>query len=138
MAEPQGTGLLRLTSFAMVVTDVGFLVYWLVAVTGVVPAAVWFAEHDDPRVAAWNWSFLPLDLAASATGLLAVRALRRGDPAAPPRLVASLSLTATAGGMAVAFWVLRGQWDPAWLVPNLALLLFPLPALARLLVTGRL
>lgn len=128
----RGTGLLRLTMAAMVVTDLGFLAYWLVVATGVVPAESMFAGYADPRVAAWNWSFLPLDLAASFTGLAAVRAVRRGSPTASARLATSLTLTATAGGMAVAYWAQRGQFDPTWWIPNLALLLFPLPMLARL------
>lgn len=123
---------LRTTTVAMVVADIGFLAYWLVVATGVVPPESMFAEYADPRVAAWNWSFLPLDLAASFTGLAAVRAVRRDAPTAPARLATSLTLTATAGGMAVAFWAQRGQFDPAWWIPNLALLLFPLPMLVRL------
>lgn len=130
-----GDRLLRLTTFAMVVTDVGFILYWALIAAGVLPAEVMFEDYADPQVSAWNWSFLPLDLAASLTGLLAVRALRRGAPAGPA-LALSLGLTATAGGLAVAYWVQLGQLDPGWLLPNLALLLFPLPLLARLVRTG--
>jgi hypothetical protein len=32
-----------------------------------------YAEADNPRVVAWNWSFFPLDIAFSLTGILAVR-----------------------------------------------------------------
>lgn len=127
-----GVGLLRATTVAMVVADIGFLVYWLVVATGIVPPESMFAEYADPRVAAWNWSFLPLDLAASFTGLAAVRAVRRSAPTASARLATSLTLTATAGGMAVAFWAQRGQFDLTWWIPNLALLLFPLPMLVQL------
>lgn len=128
-----GTGTLtRWTLVAMVVTDLGFLFYWAMIVTGRLPARVMFAEYADPRVTAWNWSFLPLDVAASVLGLSAVRSLRQGDRRAPARLAASLALTCTAGGMALAFWAQRGQFDPAWLLPNAFLLVFPLPLLIRL------
>jgi hypothetical protein len=58
------------------ITDIVFLAYWLVSalhLAGVLPIpADWlYADADDPRVVAWNWSFLPLDLAFSLTGLTA-------------------------------------------------------------------
>lgn len=136
MAEPRSDRLLRVTTAAMVVTDVGFLLYWALIIAEALPPEAMFDEYTDPRVVAWNWSFLPLDVAASLTGLAAVRALRRGRSAASALLALSLALTATAGGMAVAYFAQRGQFDPAWMLPNLALLLFPLPLLARLARTG--
>lgn len=128
--------LLAATTAAMVAVDVGFVVYWTAVVARLLPPEAMFAEYTDPRVAAWNWSFLPLDLTASAAGLLAVAALRAGSPAAAARLSIALTLTAVAGGTAVVYWALRGQWDPWWVVPNLALLLVPLPMLARLTTSG--
>lgn len=144
--------LLRLTLWGMVATDVGFLVYWLIVVLHVLPPDAMFAEYGDPRVRAWNWTFLPLDVAASLTGFAAARSVTRlptgSDGQIPSqdgatvtafvRLGVSLALTATAGGLAVAYWLLRSQYDPAWLVPNLFLLLFPLPMLYRLIGRGRL
>src|SRR5688572_11748116 len=125
MAERRPDRLLRFTTVAMVATDIGFIVYWALIIAEVLPAEVLFEEYDDPRVAAWNWSFLPLDIAASLTGLAAVRAMHRRRPAAPALLSISLALTATAGGMAVVYFAQRGQLDPLWMVSNLALLLFP-------------
>jgi hypothetical protein len=129
--------LLRFTTVGMLVADVAFVAYWVLVAGRLLPADRLFAEYADPRVVAWNWSFLPLDLAASVTGLLAATALRSGSLAAPARLVLSLALTATAGGMAVAYWAYRGQWDASWLVPNLLLAVLPLPMLVRLMRTGR-
>lgn len=136
-AELRRDRLLRVTMIAMVVTDLGFIAYWALIITDALPPEAMFDEYTDPRVAAWNWSFLPLDVAASLTGIAAVRAVRGSRPAAPTLLALSLALTATAGGMAVAYFAHRGQADPGWLVPNLALLLFPLPLLVRLARTGR-
>ncbi|MCB9588029.1 MAG: DUF5360 family protein [Polyangiaceae bacterium] len=34
-----------------------------------VPADWLFRDYTDPNIVAWNWSFLPLDLLASVTGL---------------------------------------------------------------------
>ena len=91
-----------------------------------------YAHADDPRVVAWNWSFFPLDLAFSLTGLAAVRLSRRGSPLWKPIALISLILTMVAGGMAVGYWALLGEFDPAWFLPNLALLLWPMIFLPRL------
>src|SRR5687768_11573287 len=129
MAVPRSDHLLRVTTIAMVVTDIGFILYWTLIIAKALPPEAMFDEYTDPRVVAWNWSFLPLDIAASLTGLAAVRAMRRDHPATSALLALSLALTATAGGMAVAYFAQRGQFDPSWMLPNLTLLLFPLPLL---------
>ena len=41
------------------------------------------------------------------------------------------------GGMAVVYFAQRGQFDPFWMLSNLALLLFPLPLLTRLSRIGQ-
>ena len=87
---------------SLLVTDIAFLVYWSLSAlvqTGVVhaPRALMYAHFDDPRVVAWNWSFLPVDLAFSTTGLLAVAASRRGDPVWRPFALLSLAFTFCAG-----------------------------------------
>lgn len=125
--------LLRRTAWLMLVTDVGFLVYWALIATRALPAEQMFANYDDPFVAAWNWSFLPLDVLASLTGFLALRALHQGRSGAAVLLPISLTLTATAGGMALAFWTLTGDFELSWWVPNAYLMIFPLPLLLRLI-----
>jgi hypothetical protein len=98
----------RSLALALSVTDLLFLTYWAVSGAGAagllhIPAAWMYADYANPRVAAWNWSFLPLDLAFSVVGLLAVRAARRGDPLWRPLALISLILTQVAGLMAVAY-----------------------------------
>lgn len=129
----------RRLAAALLVTDLAFLAYWsasalqLVGVADV-PAAMMYADHLEPRVIAWNWSFLPLDLAFSLTGLAAVSASRRGNASWRTLAIVSLALTATAGGLAVSYWTLLAEFDPAWFLPNLAILFWPfafLPGLIR-------
>lgn len=127
-----GSPTLRRTAWLMLVTDIGFLIYWALIAAHALPPALMFADYDVAAVAAWNWSFLPLDLTASATGLLALRALQLGHPTAATLLPVSLTLTSTAGGMALAFWSITGDLDPTWWAPNAYLLLFPLPLLVSL------
>jgi hypothetical protein len=80
--------------------------------------------------------FLVVDLAISATGLTALRRAKRGLNWRSLALV-SLALTSCSGLMAVSFWALRADFDPAWWLPNLFLLLYPLWFLATLVRDSR-
>jgi hypothetical protein len=124
---------------ALAATDLIFLTYWTMsglAQLGAIhiPRAWMYANYDQALVVAWNWSFLPLDLVFSISGLAAVAAARRGHGAWRPLAFLSLAFTMAAGGMAVAYWTILGEFDPAWFLPNLALVIWPLfflPGLAR-------
>lgn len=124
--------------YLLLVTDALFLAYWLVAglaELGLVslPASLMYAGYGDPRVCAWNWSFFPLDVAFSITGLLAVRWGRRDDPRWRPAALLSLTLTMVAGLMAISYWGFAGEIVASWFVPNLLLVVWPIPFLAGLL-----
>jgi hypothetical protein len=129
----------RSLAAALTVTDTVFLIYWavsLAAAAGLVhlPAALMYDGYGEARTTAWNWSFFPLDMAFSATGLAALGAARRGSGMWRPLALMSLLLTSVAGGMAVGYWALLGAFDPAWFLPNLVLLLWPalfMPGLVR-------
>ena len=124
----------------MLVTDVGFILYWgvsLLILLGfeVVPEAWLFKDYDDPIIYAWNWSFFPLDMVLSICGLLALRRYARG--ASWRGLAAfSLALTFCAGFMAVSFWAIRADFDPSWWGANLFLTIWPLYFLPRLAGSG--
>ena len=118
--------------------DGAMLVYWGVAAlaaVGVValPRAVMYDGYGTPVIDAWNWSFAPLDLLLAVTGVAAVRAARRHSPHWRGLAIVSLTLTGCAGGMAVSFWALRGEFDAAWWLPNLALVAVALVFVPRLL-----
>ena len=128
----------RALRWALSLTDGLFLLYWsasLLALAGIVhlPRELMYADYDAPRVVAWNWSFLPLDLAFSGLGLAAVAADRRGSPLWRPLALLSLAFTMAAGGMAVGYWAILREFDLSWFLPNLALLLWPLAFLPRLI-----
>ncbi len=120
------------------VTDLGFILYWLVTGLGLIPAAWAFNGYHDPVLVAWNWSFLPLDLLVSATGLTALWAERTGRLDWRGLAIASLAFTSASGLNAVAFWALRGEFDWQWWLPNLYLLLYPWWFLPRLIGAFRL
>ena len=120
------------------VTDVGFILYWSITALAAlsvlqIPAAYLYKGYHDPMLVAWNWSFAPLDLAASVIGLAALAALRAGR-AWRGLAILSLAFTSVAGGMAIAFWAISGDFDWSWWAPNLFLMLWPwlyLPGLVR-------
>ncbi|GAA3067306.1 hypothetical protein GCM10017600_84540 [Streptosporangium carneum] len=120
----------------MLVTDVGFLVYFSITGLGLVPPEWAFADYADPLMVSWNWSFLWIDLPAGATGLAGLLLLRRRASSGPQLMLVSPVLTSASGLMAVAFWTLRGDFSLVWWIPNLYLLLFPLPAIVRLAGAG--
>jgi hypothetical protein len=123
----------------MLVTDIGFLLYWAVsglALIGVITlSSDWmYGGYDDPRVVAWNWSFLSIDLPFSLLGLVAVAAERASNPVWRPLAILSLAFTIAAGAMAVSYWALLQEWNPSWFVTNLTLVIWPLfylPGLVR-------
>lgn len=117
---------MRLLRYFFVLVDVGFIVYWVCAGLHLFPAAWLFKDYDNPILQAWNFSFLPLDLVVSATGIGALACHRTGNRAWEPLALVSLALTFCSGLQAVAFWALRGDFDLTWWLPNLFLVVYPL------------
>jgi len=120
----------------MLLTDLGFLTYWLVTVLHLIPASYLFRDYSEPLVVAWNWSFLPLDLLISATGLGALTLERRRQPLWKGLALISLTLTSCSGLMAIAFWTIRADFSASWWISNGFLLLYPLGFIPGLLRKG--
>ena len=108
--------------------DVGFLVYWTLIIANLLPPEVMFDGYELPEVQAWNWSFLPLDVLVSVTGIVGQTSKRLNGTV---MLTISLVLTSCSGGMAIAYWAFLGDFQIAWWLPNLVLLIFPLIPLIR-------
>lgn len=108
--------------------DVGFLVYWTLIIANLLPPEVMFDGYELPEVQAWNWSFLPLDVLVSVTGIVGQTSKRLNRTV---MLTISLVLTSCSGGMAIAYWAFLGDFQIAWWLPNLVLLIFPLIPLIR-------
>lgn len=123
----------------ILITDIGFLLYWAVsalALVGLITLSPeWmYGGYGDPQVFAWNWSFVSIDLPFSVLGLAAVAADRRGSLAWRPLAFLSLAFTFAAGIMAVSYWAILMEWNPTWFLPNLLLVIWPLfylPGLVR-------
>lgn len=106
-------------------TDIGFIVYWLLAAFANLPAEYLFKDYENPIMVAWNWSFLPLDLLISATGLSCLYLQKRDTTRAEMLAIVSLSLTVCSGLQAIAFWVIRSDYSLSWWAMNLYLLIYP-------------
>jgi hypothetical protein len=120
----------RSLRLVMATTDIGFILYW--AVSGVLalgwlslPADWLYSDYSEPMMLTWNWSFAPLDLLASVTGLWALARARRGRPWASLGLI-SATLTFCAGFMAISFWAIGQDFDLTWWLPNLFLMVWPI------------
>ena len=118
------------------IVDIGFILYWTVTLLRLIPEA-YFKDYDNPILAAWNWSFLPLDLLISATGLTSFYLMRRGDVGWRNVALISLVLTSCSGLQTLAFWTLRADFDLFWWLPNAFLLLYPLFFIPALLGANR-
>ena len=116
----------------MLLTDLGFLLYWGVTLLHLIPARWLFKDYDDSLLQSWNWSFLPLDLLVTGAGLTALVLARREDVRARSAALLSLTLTSASGLMAVSFWALRRDFDPIWWLPNLVLFFGPFRFLGEL------
>lgn len=117
----------------MLVTDLGFLGYWAATALALIPPELAYSDYQDPRLVAWNWSFLPVDLIISATGILAVRWVRIRPAAGYALMLISLTLTHASGLFAISFWAIRADVRIEWWAPNLVLLPYPVPALLWLI-----
>lgn len=114
----------RLRGYFLVV-DIGFIVYWICATLHLFPKAYLFKDYENPILQAWNFSFLPLDLFVSATGITSIILHRNGNWIWEPLALCSLMLTFSSGLQAIAFWTLRADYDVIWWLPNLFLMVYP-------------
>ncbi|MGL1934415.1 MAG: YvaD family protein [Fibrobacterales bacterium] len=108
------------------IVDIGFIIYWVITLMNVIPPEYLFKDYDNEILSAWNWSFLPLDLFISITGLLSIYFWKNKSLHWKPLALISLVLTFASGIQAISFWALRGDFDLSWWTPNLFLLIYPL------------
>jgi len=120
--------------FFFLITDFGFIAYWFITAIHLVPDVYLYSDYHNPLLVAWNWSFLPLDLCVSATGLTSVYLYQKGNKLWQPIALISLVLTLCSGLQALAFWSIRTDINLSWWLPNAYLLVYPLffiPSLLR-------
>ncbi|CAH1208807.1 hypothetical protein PAECIP111893_02905 [Paenibacillus plantiphilus] len=123
----------RTLRWFMIITDIGFVGYWLVTFLELLPKDYLYRDYDNELLVSWNLSFVPLDLLISFTGLLSIYFYRRQFRSWSIFAIISLVLTFCSGLQAIAFWGIRLDFDVWWWTPNLFLLLYPLFFLRRLM-----
>ena len=126
----------------ILVTDIAFMSYWALSVLVVagivnVPGEYLFNDYHNEYVFAWNWSFFPLDVLFALSGFWSLRLHRAGNPNWLGVAIVSLVLTFCAGFMAVSYWAIRLEFDPAWWIPNLLLVIWPLYFFPKVLAVMR-
>ena len=118
--------MLRNMKILMLATDIGFIVYWLVTMFHLIPPDQLFRDYTNPILIHWNWSFFPLDILISLTGITSILLYMKGRSMWLPLAIISLTLTSVSGLQAIAFWLFAQDFSWTWWVPNLFLLCYPL------------
>ena len=117
----------------MLATDIGFILYWLITLFHLIPPDQLFRDYSNPILIDWNWSFFPLDILISATGLASLWLYYKKQSIWLPLAIISLTLTSVSGLQAIAFWLFAQDFSLSWWLPNLFLLIYPLFFLPRLI-----
>ncbi|MCS0673511.1 YvaD family protein [Cytobacillus firmus] len=115
-----------MAAFFFWLTDVGFIVYWIITLLHIIPSEYLFKDYDNPILFAWNWSFFPLDILISITGFTSLFLYKKNNSNWSKIALISLVLTSCSGLQAISFWILRSDFDLSWWLPNLYLLIYPL------------
>lgn len=110
----------------LLITDLGFIIYWLITLLHIIPNEYLFNDYNNSILVSWNWSFLPLDILISATGLTSIYYYNRNNEIWRQLVLVSLVLTFCSGLQAIAFWYIRQDFQLVWWFPNLFLMLYPL------------
>ncbi|PAE16004.1 hypothetical protein CHH91_10200 [Virgibacillus sp. 7505] len=108
------------------VTDIGFIIYWIVTYLHIIPKSWAFKDYNNPLTIAWNWSFLPLDILISITGLYSLYLYEKNAEQWKMIALVSLVLTFCSGLQAIAYWSFNGDFDMSWWIMNLYLLIYPI------------
>ena len=116
----------------LVLVDAGLLLYWFMVITDLFPKDLRFRDYSNEIVQAWNWSFVPLDVAAALVVFLGVFLMNRKIAAGELVLMFGLTLTFCAGFMAISFWAYYGDFEIFWWGANSILMIVPLLVFANM------
>ena len=117
---------LKTLRYIFLLVDIGFVAYWAITAFSLIPEQYLYSDYTNPILTHWNWSFFPLDILISVTGLSSVYLHSKKSPAWKSVALISLVLTSVSGLQAVSYWTLAGESDLSWWIPNLFLLIYPL------------
>jgi hypothetical protein len=112
--------------YFFLIVDLSFIAYWLITALHLIPAEYLYNDYTNPILTNWNWSFFPLDMLVSASGLYSISLFRNGNSKWQVFALMSLIFTSISGLQAISYWILAHDYDPSWWIPNLFLLIYPL------------
>nr|WP_299422876.1 DUF5360 family protein [uncultured Emticicia sp.] len=121
--------------YIFLVTDIGFIIYWLITLLKFIPDEYLYQDYTNELLIAWNWSFFPLDICVSFTGLLSLYLWEKQNDSWEKLALISLILTFCSGLQAISFWIIRKDFDITWWLPNLFLVIYPLFFIHKILKT---
>jgi len=108
------------------VVDIGFIIYWTITALHLIPSVYLYNDYTNPILVNWNWSFFPLDIFVSTSGLYSIYLFSKQNDKWKTYALISLVLTSVSGLQAVSYWTLAHETDLTWWIPNLFLLIYPL------------
>jgi hypothetical protein len=111
--------------YFFLLVDIGFIAYWAITALHLIPAEYLYNDYTNPILVNWNWSFFPLDIFVSVTGLYSIWLNKQNDDRWKIYALMSLLLTSVSGLQAVSYWTLAQETDLSWWIPNLFLLIYP-------------
>jgi len=115
-----------LLKILMLIADIGFIIYWLISALNILPEEWLYKDYTNPILKAWNWSFLPLDLAISFTGITSILLQWFNCRSwSYPLLLLSLAFMMASGMNAISYWTIRQEFDWSWWAVNLYLMIVP-------------
>ncbi len=117
---------MKLLKYIFLIVDIGFILYWIITVIKIIPPEYLYSDYHNPIMVDWNWSFLPLDLFISFTGLMSIRLFNTNNDQWKMWALISLVLTFASGLQAIVFWTIRFDFDLTWWLLNGFLLIYPL------------
>ena len=126
--------IMKSLKYFFLLVDIGFIAYWAITALHLIPAEYLYNDYTNPILVNWNWSFFPLDIFVSVTGLYSIWLNKQNDDRWKIYALMSLLLTSVSGLQAVSYWTLAQETDLSWWIPNLFLLIYPfffIPTLIR-------
>lgn len=133
--EKRGYRLSKSLKGLFLFTDIGFILYWVITALALFPKEYLYQDYTNKLLVAWNWSFFPLDILISITGMYSIYLHKQMNIKWKSVALISLILTFCSGLQAIAFWIMKSDFDIMWWAPNLYLMLYPLFFIPKLLET---
>ena len=128
---------MKILKYFFLVIDFGFIAYWTITALHLIPTEYLYNDYTNKILVNWYWSFFPLDIAISGTGLYSISLYQKSNEKWKIIALVSLILTCVSGLQAISYWTLAHDLDPIWWTPNLFLLIYPfffIPKLVKLII----